>query len=174
MAIIPVYGEGFFHITWGLIYYTIVFDYIDQGGDYYEYVRDPHARRREERESQRLMQEAIDSERTIINGVKVRPIVDHVQIHFRGGRRRHSLTFHIRIPYDPLDGVNVYENYYEPSRAEYSYIVYWIAPPNGRIRMVDSPGKVVFRANNRIAVIRVRKGTRISGYEAVEFEIHKS
>lgn len=173
MRIVPVYGEGFFHVTWGLIYYTIIFDYIDLEGEYYEYVRDPRARRMEERESKRLMQEAMDSERTIINGVEVRPIVDTVKLHFRGGRRRHSLTFHIRIPYNPLEGVNVYENYYEPSRAEYPYTVYWILPPNGKVRLVESPGRVAFRNRGRIAVIQVKRGTKITGYEAVEFEIKR-
>ncbi|MCE4601050.1 MAG: hypothetical protein F7C38_05740 [Desulfurococcales archaeon] len=173
MRIIPVYGEGIFNIAWGVIYYTIVFDYVDPTGEFWSYMRDPRNRRREEEETRRLMQEAIDDERTLVNGVEVRPVVDAAILHFRGSRRRHSITFHVRIPYSPIDGVNVYENYYEPGAAEYPYIVYWIAQPDGRIRRLETPGRVTYRRNGRIAVVRVRRGTKINGYEAVEFEAHK-
>ncbi len=168
----PVYGEGFFHVTWGVIYYTIVFDYVEPSGAFWEEMRDPRARRREESYARRRMQELMDSERVIVNGVETRCIVDDARLVFRGDRVRHSMVFHARIPYEPIDGVNVYENIYEAEEAPYSYDVYWIAPPDGSIRSVETPGRVTYTAGGRIAWIHVREGSRITGYESVEFEVH--
>ncbi len=172
-GVVAVYGEGFFHVAWGLIYYTIVFDYYDRTGEYYEYMGDPRIVRREEEYARRKMQSLMDEERILVNGVETRALVDTARIFFRGDRRRHSLVFHVRIPYDPLEGLNLYENYYEPVIAEYPYIVYWIAQPGGRIRLVETPGKVTRLAGDRIVEIRIRRGTRLEGYEAVEFEAHQ-
>ena len=170
--LVPVYGEGFFHVSWGTIYYTIVFDYVDLEGDYYDYLSDYEAQLREEKEARRRMQEFMDEERVIVNGVETRTIVDTARVVFRGSRRRHSLVFHARIPYEPIDGLNVYEDYYEPETAEYPYTVYWIAQPCGKIRSVETPGYVARLARGRIVEIMIDKGERLDGYEAVEFEAH--
>jgi len=171
--IIPVYGEGFFHVTWGTIYYTIVFDYVEETGGFWRRMRDPRERRREEEAAARNMQSLMDEERVIVNGLETRTIVDYARLEFRGDRYRHSIVFHCRIPYKPIDGVNVYENYYEADRAPYDYTVYWVAPPGGRIVSVEGAGRVEYRAGGRIAVISVRRGDRVPGYESVEFQVRK-
>ncbi|MCE4620222.1 MAG: hypothetical protein F7C33_04275 [Desulfurococcales archaeon] len=170
--LVPVFGEGFFHITWGTIYYTIVFDYVDLEGDYYDYVTSHELEDKEAEEARRRMQEFMDEEKVIVNGMRTRTIVDSARIVFRGSRRRHSLVFHARIPYEPIDGLNVYEDYYEPETAEYPYTVYWIAQPCGKIRGVETPGYVDRLARGRIVEISISKGMRLDGYEAVEFEAH--
>ena len=169
----PVYGQGFFHVAWGVIYYTIVFDYVEAGGgtSYWRRVRDPSVRRREEEELARRMQESMDEERVVVNGMETRTIVDEARIEFRGDRVRHSVVFHSRIPYQPVDGVNVYENMYGPARAPYDYTVYWVAPPGGRIQSVDMPGRVQYLAGGRILLVEVRRGEEIPGYESVEFRV---
>ncbi len=171
--IVPVYGEGFFHVTWGVIFYTIVFDYIDRTGSFWRRMRDPEERRREEQAAAENMQRLMDEERVVVNGMDTRTVVDYARLEFRGDRVRHSLVFHTRIPFQPIDGINVYENYYEPTRAPYSYTVYWVAPPGGEIVSVESPGKVTMEAQGRIAVIHVREGTRIPGYESVAFRLRE-
>ncbi|MCE4609058.1 MAG: hypothetical protein F7C36_01580 [Desulfurococcales archaeon] len=171
MTIIPMYGQGFFHISYNTIYYTIVFDYYDKDGDYAKILMDPRSRREEEKEIKKNMQRLMDEERIVINGRDVRAIVDSALLEPRGHRRLHSVVFHVRMDYTPIEGVNVYENFYEPDTAEYDYTVYWIAPPGGEILTIESEGRVYYQANKRIAVIRVSKGTRLSGYEAVSFRL---
>ncbi len=171
MTIVPVYGQGFFHISHNTIYYTIVFDYYDKGGDYVQILRDPRSRREEEKEIKKNMQRLMDEERIVINGRDVRAVVDSALLEPRGHRRLHSVVFHVRMDYTPIEGVNVYENFYEADTAEYDYTVYWIAPPGGEILAIESEGRVYYQANKRIAIIRVSKGTRLSGYEAVSFRL---
>jgi len=170
--LVPVYAEGFFHVAWGVIYYTIVFDYIERGGTrFWERMRDPAEREREEAEIAGNMQELMDRERVVVNGMDTRTIVDSAHIEFRGSRKRHSVVFHCRIPYTPVEGVNVYENMYSPTTAPYPYTVYWIAPPGGSIVSADMPGRIRYVAGRRILVDEVARGTEISGYESVEFRV---
>jgi len=168
----PVYAEGFFHVTWGLIHYTIVFDYVNNLG-FWERMRDPRERVREEDYARKRMQELMDEERVVVNGVETRTIVDYARLEFRGSRTRHSMVFHCRIPYEPIDGVNVYENYYEGGRAPYPYAAHWIVPPNGRILSIEGPGRVEYAAGGRIGVITVDRGASVPGYESVEFLIRR-
>lgn len=167
----PVYGEGFFHISPGVIYYTIVFDYV-ASREYSESLRDPRRRREEEEYARRRMQELMDEERIVINGRDVRAVVDYAGLFFRGGLERHSMVFHIYMEYDPIpDGLNVYENFYPASRAPYPYTVYWVAPPGGEIVEVEGPGRWRRLAGGRIAVITVRRGEWSDGYESVAFRL---
>jgi len=170
--IVPVYGEGFFHVAWGVIYYTIIFDYVEKGSlEFWERARDPRERAREEAEYASNLQELMDRERIVINGYETRTIVDLARIEFRGSRRRHSIVFHSRIPYKPREDVNVYENEYEPSLATYPYTVYWIVPPGGEIVDAEMPGRLQLAGGGRILVVEVEKGTEVPGYERVEFRV---
>ncbi len=169
--IVPVYGQGFFHISRGTIYYTIIYDYLERSPRYRKRVLlNPEKRREEEISIANTMQKYMDEERILINGYDSRCIVDDVRLELRGPKR-HSATIHARIPYQPVEGRNVYEDFYMPEVAPYDYTVYWIAPPGGRIVDVDSPGIVEERAGGRIAVIHVAKGTKLKGYEAVVFTL---
>ncbi len=168
----PVYGQGFFDITRDLIYYTIVFDYYDPSGAYARIIRDPRARRSEENYIRDKMQEFVDQEKIIINGERVSTRVASARLELRGNPHVHSAVIHLLMEYKSMPGTNVYEDFYEPERAEYDYTVYWQAPPGGVILHVETPGKVYYEDNRRIAVIHVRKGTRLDGYEAVMFRLN--
>ena len=171
-AVEPVYGEGFFHVAWGVIYYTIIYDYRELDEKAARTVNDPRLRAEEERYIARTMQELMDEERIVVNGADTRCIVDLARLE-RRAPRYHSAVIHARIPFQPVRGNNVYENFYGEEEAPYPYTVYWIAPPGGKIVSVDSPGDVEFEARERIAIIRVRKGTRLPGYEAVVFRLEQ-
>ena len=166
----PVHGQGFFHITRGVIYYTIVYDYLERTREARRRVVDPDLRRDEEEYIARELQRLMDEEEIIVNGERTRCIVDSAHLEARGPRMQ-SAIIHTRIPYNPLPGRNVYENIYPETRAPYPYTVYWIAPPGGRIESVDSPGRIEITAEGRIAVIRVGRGVKIPGYEAVVFSL---
>ena len=171
MAVEPVYGQGFFHVGWGVIFYTIIFDYYDPYGEYLRVLRDNRLRREEEDYIRSRMQGFLGSERILVNGRPVNARVDSVRLELRGLREVHSATIHVYMEYEPLQGTNVYEDYYEPDKAEYDYTVYWVAPPGGRILHVETPGRLELTAGGRIAVISVRRGTRLDGYEAVMFRL---
>jgi hypothetical protein len=168
--VVPVYGQGFFHVAQGVIYYTIVYDYLEVDPSIRETLLSYKRRREEERYIVKRLQELMDEERTLINGREVRPVVDAARIELRT-KKTHSATIHVRMEYEPIGGKNAYENFYSPTRAPYDYIVYWIAPPGGKILSVDTQGRVEYEADGRIAVISVRRGERLSGYEAVVFQL---
>jgi len=169
-GVVPVYGEGFFHVSLsGVIWYTIVFDYWDPVGEYWRLLREGGVRVEDECERLKFeMQRLMDEERVVVNGVDVRVRVLGAFIDVRGVRRRSSTIFLIQIPFTPKPGVNVYENFYGETVAEYDYTVYW-ALECGEILKVESPGLIDIR--DSIAVIRVKKGTMIPGYESVSFNI---
>ncbi|MDM7274972.1 MAG: hypothetical protein P3X22_002455 [Thermoprotei archaeon] len=167
---VPVYGEGFFHVSLsGVIWYTIVFDYSDVEREYWGLLREGGVRLESEVERLRFeMQRLMDEERIVINGVDVRARVLSAFIEVRGVPVRSSAVFFIVIPFRPRVGVNVYENFYGPAVADYDYTVYWVLEC-GVFKSVDSPGSVSINGN--FAVIRVKKGTRVPGYESVVFEV---
>ena len=167
----PVYGQGFFHLDASRgLYYTIIFDYYDPKMEYYRLLKaGQDSLRAEEENLKRNMQSFMDEERIVINGEDVKATVTRAFIEVRGDRRRPTIVFHVVIPFKPRAGVNVYENFYEPTVAEYDYRVYWILPPGSGFREIVSPGRVTIEGN--IAVIHVSKGTKIDGYESVVFEL---
>ncbi len=167
---VPVYGEGFFHVSLsGVIWYTIVFDYRDFEREYWGLLREGGARLEAEVERLRFeMQRLMDEERIVVNGVDVRARVLSASIEVRGVPVRSSTVFLVVIPFKPRVGVNVYENFYGPTVAGYDYTVYWVLEC-GEFKSVDSPGSVLINGN--VVTIRVEKGTRVPGYESVVFEI---
>jgi hypothetical protein len=169
-GVTPIYGEGFFHVSLsGVIWYTIVFDYRDPGGEYWELLRIGGVRVEDECERLRFeMQRLMDEERIVVNGVDVKARVLDAFIEVRGVRRRSTATFIVMIPFTPRLGVNVYENFYGGAVAEYDYTVYWVLEC-GEIVSIESPGLIDIRGST--AVIRVKKGVRIPGYESVSFNI---
>lgn len=166
----PVYGEGFFHVSLsGVIWYTIVFDYLDPQGEYWGLLRRGGTALEDECERLRFeMQKLMDEERIVVNGVDVRARVLHASIEVRGNPRRSTATFLVLIPFKPRTGVNIYENFYGETVADYDYTVYWVLEC-GEVVRVESPGDVDIRGG--VAVIRVKKGTRIPGYESVSFNV---
>jgi len=167
----PVYGQGFFTLTRGAIHYVIVFDYIDDEGEYANLMKRPELIAREEDALRRNMQKLMDEERVVINSLDVKPSVKKASIEIRGDKKRVSITFYTLIPFKPRIGRNIYENFYEPTVAEYPYTVYWIAEPCIRIDSIEGSGNV--RIDDNIAVIRVNRGSKIDGYESVLFTIEE-
>ncbi len=166
----PLHGIGLFHVIPGTIYYTIVFDYDDEEGEYYELLsrggRDLEA---EEKRLAEEMQREMNSERIIINGKEVRSRVVRAKVGVRETPRRSTATFFIEMPWEPVRGINVYENFYEPDTAPYDYVVYWLLPEGGRFRSYDMPGDVA--VEGRLLTARVSAGTRVPGYESLTFEL---
>ncbi len=165
---IPVYGQGFFSVSPGLITYVIVFDYYDPDG-YYRSLIESGGVRNEERMLARNMQRLMDEERVVMNGEEARTVVTDARIELRGAPDRASITFVSFIKYKPRRGINVYENVYEATTAEYDYTVYWIPGPCVELLEIDTPGRLEFRSG--IAVISVKQGTHVPGYESVSFKL---
>jgi hypothetical protein len=117
------------------------------------------------------MQELLRNDRVIVNGRQVAPTVIDVRIEVRGYKRLSSATFHIIIEYDPVEGRNVLEVIYEPTRAEYSYVIDWVVDKCTRIVEVDTDGLV--EVTGRTARVRVRKGEKLRGYESLVFEVSR-
>jgi len=166
----PIYGQGFFHVCLkGVIWYTIVFDYIDPEREYFNLLKRGGRQLRSELESLKSrMQEFMDEERVVINGSRVRPVVEHAWIEVRGDPLRPSIVFSVRIPYEPSGARLAYEDYYQEEVAEYDYSVHWIYPECVKLVDYDMPGRVSVEPGH--LRVDVRKGDRITGYESLIFD----
>lgn len=162
----PVYGEGFFLVSRsGVIWYIIVFEY-ERDVEYALIAGDAAAKRSEEERLRLEMQKLMDEERVLVNSLESRCEVLRASIAVSDYRS--YVTFLTRIPYEPKRGVNVYENFYEPTVAGYDYTVYWLVE-DGEVEKIESPGEVEILGG--LAVISVKRGTEMDGYESVVFRL---
>lgn len=168
----PVYATGFFFVReTGLVEEIVVFEYYDPGEEYREITSD---RRKTEEEKSRLarnMQLFLDSEDVRINNKPVYPRVLDVEIGFRGDYKYPYITFIIVFIGELRKGLNVYEDYYEPEVAEYDYRVYWFFPTKARVIKADLDVPYTLLDKGRVLLFAVPKGSRVRGYERIEFEI---
>ncbi|MDP8003610.1 MAG: hypothetical protein ACP5I6_05940 [Caldisphaera sp.] len=168
----PIYGEGIINVNQkGLINYIINFDYYDEKKEYYKLIYSSLNYKEEER-LKNEMQKQINSEKTILNEKYSFPVVKYAKIGIRGTPRISFATFYIEISWIPNIGKNVYENIYEETTAEYDYSVTWILPNCGNFNKIDVSGEVYYE--NNYAFIKVKKGTKINGYESILFDLPKS
>ncbi|MGC8573674.1 MAG: hypothetical protein C0172_01825 [Caldisphaera sp.] len=165
---IPIYGIGTINVTKNYISYVITFDYFDENKEYYNLVRKETQKKNEEEKLKTEMQKQINGEKTIINGNYVFPVVKYAKIGFKIPKISY-VNFYIEMPINLIIGKNTYENIYEETTAKYDYIVTWILPKCGKFVKIDSPGNYEFE--NNYAFLLVSKGTKISGYESLVFEI---
>lgn len=167
--IIPLHAQGLFivHLS-GLISQFVIYDYYDPD-EYYASLED-ELLYEELNILANNMQEFLNREKVIINGEKVKPKVELVDISFKGETTRPSILFFIEFKGKFKKGVNIYENYYESEKVEYDYEVYWIFPQSVEIVEVDVDGDVEI-LDKRKLIVRVLRDTKVRGYEKIVFKI---
>ncbi|RLG87802.1 MAG: hypothetical protein DRO15_04240 [Thermoprotei archaeon] len=169
----PVHAQAFFTVAPGFILYYLIFDYYDPLG-YYEFViRNENLFNKEIMKLSINMQSFLDNEKVIVNGVRVRPRVDMIDMGFRGSKHRPYITFLIRFSAPIRIGKNTYENKYEPEIAQYDYVAYWSFPPKSKILEVIV-GENYDILHGNLLVLYGKKGVKTLGYEKIVFEIPKS
>lgn len=168
----PVYALGLFFVREsGLFEQVIVFEYYDPTEEYKAIVADRKKLGEEKARLTRNMQYFLDQEDVRVNGKPAYPRVLDVEIGFRGDYKNPYITFFIAFTGEVKKGLNVYEDAYEPEVAEYSYRVYWVFPTKARAVKVDLGVSYTLLENGRVLAFSVEKGTKIRGYERIEFEI---
>jgi hypothetical protein len=167
----PLSATGIFVVTRRLeVYQTIVFDYFDGEGTYYELLEDEEKLEKELSLLATNMQAFLDEEEVVINGEKARPRVVGVDIGFKSVPEEPFITYFIFFKGKPVRGVNYYENIYENTVAEYPITAYWYFPLKSKIVNVEMSGEVEIIGSN-ILILRLNEGERIYGYEKIEFEL---
>lgn len=170
-SIRPVFGQGVYYIaSSGTIFHTVVYEYYDEAKEYYSLLKSGMHALEEER-LKKAMQDLLGNDKVIVNGVQASPRVIDARIESRGYKRLSSATFHILIGYKPLEGRNVLEVFYEPTKAEYSYVIDWIVDKCMTIVELDTDG--IVESTERTARVRVRKGEKLRGHEALIFDKRK-
>jgi len=170
----PLYATGFFFVREsGLVEQLVIFNYYDPQGEYRSIVEDEKKLVEEKSLLVRNMQFYLDQEEVIINDERVYPRVVDVEIGFQGDFKYPYILFIIAFRGVFKEGLNIYEDKYEPEVAEYDYRVYWFFPPKARVltAQLGVPYRLLDKC--RILVFEVEKGTKISGYEKIEFEMRK-
>jgi len=100
------------------------------------------------------------------------PKVVDIEIGFREDYKHPYISFFIVFLGEFKKGVNVYEDEYEAEVAEYPYTVYWVFPLKARVVSADLGVPYTILGNGRILSFTVPRGTRIRGYERIEFELN--
>jgi hypothetical protein len=87
--VVPVYAQGFYVVSPGVVNMVIIFDYMDRGQHYAKLLR--RGGEELEREVSTVwenMQRFMDEEIVRINGQRVRPLIHDVYIALRGSPTR--------------------------------------------------------------------------------------
>ena len=165
----PVFGYGLFSVSKeGEITESIVFEYFDKEMEYARLLRDEELLYDELVSLRINMQGFLDEEIVKINGIVVRPYVVTVNVGLSGSPYRPFINYIIKFRGELRPGINVYENYYEPERADYDYIVTWVFPEEAKVLDADVGVEYVVRPQN-VLTFRVRKGHLLPGSETISF-----
>lgn len=165
----PKYGYGFFSVdSNGEFRQKILFFYWDPEREFYQSVSSPPRRRLEIETLRKNMQTFLDLEKILVNRKEVKARVVHVDIGFTSSTKRPYIGFLIVFKGDLARGVNIYENYYEKEKVDYSYRVMWFFPENFKVVRAELgfPYELI---DDRIIVFNVEKNAETPGYEVIEF-----
>jgi len=169
--ITPVYAQGFYIVSRGVVNMVIIFDYVDRGQYYHSLLRrGGDALAREISTVWENMQRFMDEEIVRINGERVRPVIHDVYIGLRGAPTRPYITFLGSFPAPLREGENLYENYYEEEVADYDYEAVWVFPQGVEVLEWHFGGEVETPEPN-ILRVRVAKGTNVGGREYIKFRL---
>jgi len=168
----PKHAIGLFLVREsGLVEQVVIFKYYDHLEEYRSVVESEERLREERALLARNMQFYLDQEEVFINGERVYPRVVDVEIGFQGDYKHPYILFLIVFRGELRKGVNVYENRYEPEIAEYDYRVYWVFPQGAKVLSAQRGVPYRLLDKCRILVFDVKAGSRIGGYERIEFEL---
>jgi len=168
---VPIHAQGFFTVSInGLVTQVTVFDYFDPMEYYAGLLEGSPGLEEEYRKLSFNMQEFLNDEKVFINKKRVKPKVKGVDICLRGERDKPSIVFIIIFKGVLKPGINLYEDFYEETEAEYDYEFYWVFPPGVTILEAEMPGDYEIIGDN-ILMVWVRKGEHVEGAEKISFWI---
>lgn len=171
--LVPIHALGLFIVNVnGDVNQIVIFDYYDENRKCALSLMkaSPIELRRLRERLISIMQDIVDEEVLEFNGNRVFPEVKHVEIVLKNHLDIVSIYYIIYFKAKLKSGVNIYEDHYEATKATYDYEAYWIFPFGVKVKDVVMNGEVRLLADNMVAVY-VRKGTRLSGYEKIIFEM---
>jgi len=168
----PLYGQGTFVVCEnGYITQEVVFDYIDEGLHYWNLLSHEDRLNEELNSIVDNMQSFIDEEVVKINGKRVFPKINGVDLGFRGLESRPYIKFYISFKGELRRGMNVYEDLYEPEYVEYDYTVTWIFTGNLKVLRAYFGVEYDVLADGKIIIFSMPKGSNTPGYEKIEFKL---
>ncbi len=163
----PIYAYGRFVVSEnGDFFQMIIYEYLDTAEELASIVG---SRLQEELESMKEnMQSFLDKEVVKVNDVVVRPSVQLVDVGFRGSLKRPFVEFLVHFKGGLREGVNTYENIYEPEVTTYDYSVSWVLPQGFEVvEAILGVDHTVGPSN--VLRFKVVKGFRTPGYERIRF-----
>jgi hypothetical protein len=164
----PLYAIGVFHVCYrGGVGEYLVFRYYDKESYYHKIITsNPKALSLEKKILSENMQSFLDEEDIFFNGKRTKPIVERVVISSPFPNEAYiSFVISFRVILQP--GLNVYEDYYEETIAEYDYEILWRLPPGSR--RIDARLGVPVEIENNVVYAYVKKGSKVGGYERISF-----
>ncbi|MEN2974668.1 MAG: hypothetical protein ABDH32_03700 [Candidatus Caldarchaeales archaeon] len=171
MNIEPIHAQAFFKVdASGLFSQILIFDYYDREHYYYHLVENEDEYQREMERLLLVMNEFLREEKVLVNKKEVEVEVSMVSLEFRGSPELPTPVYLIEFRGELLNGLNIYECFYEKGVAEYDYEVYWILPLEAKITEVEISGEYEI-LDGRILITRMRRGEYYNGYEKIVFNL---
>ena len=170
-SITPVHAESYFIVERnGTFNQILKYQYHDPEEYFYKLIHKPREYYNEISRLYSIIKEVLEEERVLINGKRVSLNVEFINIDFTGYIDLPYIVYFIRFKGTLKKGVNVFEDYYGETVAEYDYEVYWFFPKRTKILEVYVDGDYDLVDDNKL-FIWVRKGDKISGYEKIVFKL---
>lgn len=171
----PIHAQGFFAVSLsGYVHQVVIYDYYDPDEYYARLIHRPLEYEEEMERLRAVMQEMLDEEKIVVNGVRVYPEVQAVSLEHRVDPRLPYITFLIEFNAPIKPGVNIYENSYEEEVVEYDYEVFWMFPPKTKVYEVITKTEYEILGDGNIVLLWARKGDKSGSYERIVFEIPNS
>jgi len=170
-SIIPVHAESYFIVERnGTFNQILKYQYLDPEEYFYKLIHRPREYYNEINRLYSVIKEILREEKVLINGQQVNLDVKFVNIDFIGYVDLPYIVYFIKFKGALKRGINVFEDYYDKTVAEYDYEVYWFFPERTKILEVYVDGDYDLVSNNKL-FIWVRKGDRMSGCERIVFKL---
>ncbi|ABU81539.1 hypothetical protein [Ignicoccus hospitalis] len=167
----PVYAQGYYFLiplknSWR-VHEVVNYYYYDEEGEMSELLHKPSEYEEEVYRAWEVMQEELEKEEVMINGVKTVPKVNWASLNFLAFAELPYYTFLIEFEGPSREGTNCFENRFEDWVAEYDYEAFWYLPPGYRFSEVQTSCEYEVSEDGRALGIWCRKGEEVRGYERI-------
>ncbi|MHA1960543.1 MAG: hypothetical protein ACW99U_09940 [Candidatus Thorarchaeota archaeon] len=164
----PVHADSFFSVAAsGEIHERLAFEYYDPDGYFRRVNQDDALLKEEIRKIATNMQFYLDKERVEINGVRVRSVVEYVDIFPKGKSDVVGVVYLIDFAGRFEEGVNKIETWLEEEVAPYDFEIMWRFPSGTKITEIET--LLDFEIYDSLVTLWALDGSEVGGYERMEF-----
>ncbi len=171
--VVPVHAESFFSLCMGgEIHQRLCFEYRDPHGHYRNVLLDDELYSEEVARLSDNMQFFLDEEHIEVNNVKVRSVVNYMDIFLKGNTDVVAIVYLIDMRCRLKRVNNRIEFWSDEETAAYDYEILWRFPCGSRVLNVES--QLQFELLDDMLLLWAWSGDHVGGHELIEFSLPPS